>query len=61
MSANESGPRYYYNDPTSSPYHDPSWYKRDSNDKNDDQREVLFKDCEETFFDSSDLETLILK
>jgi hypothetical protein len=61
MSANESGPRYYYNDPTSSPYHDPSWYKGNSNDKDNDQREDLFKAYEEVFFDSSDLETLILK
>ena len=61
MSANEPGPRYYYNDPSSSPYHDPSWYKGSSNDKDDEQKEVLFKACEVVFFDLSDLETLILK
>ena len=62
MSANESGPRYYYNDPSGSPYHDPAWYRGNKDDKNDDQREeVLFMSCEEAFFDSHVVEVLILK
>ena len=59
MSANESGPRYYYNDPTGEPYHDPSWYR--GNDKKDDQREVINISNGEIFFTLSDPETLILK
>lgn len=60
MSAYESGPRYYYGDVTTSPYHDPSWYK--GNDKKDDQREVIsISNGEEVFFKLSDPETLILK
>ena len=62
MSAYESGPRYYYGDPTSEPYHDPSWYR--GNDKKDDQKEevLLISSGEEVvFFKLSDSETLILK
>ena len=62
MSAYESGPRYYYNDPSGSPYHDPAWYRGNKDDKSDDQREeILFKSYEEVFFDSHALEVLILK
>jgi len=60
MSANESGPRYYYNDPTGTPYHDPSWYRGNKDDK-DDQREVIFISSGEIFLNLSNTETLILK
>ena len=43
MSWNEPGPRYYYNDPSGTPYHDPAWYRgRKDDDDKDDQRKELF-------------------
>ena len=35
MSGNEPGPRYCYNDPTGTPYHDPSWYSGKKDDDDD--------------------------
>lgn len=42
MSWNESGPRYYYGDPSGTPYHDPAWYRgRKDDDDKDDQKELF--------------------
>ena len=37
MSWNEPGPRYYYNDPSGTPYHDPAWYRGRKDDDDDDK------------------------
>ena len=37
MSWNEPGPRYYYGDPSGSPYHDPAWYRGRKDDDKDSQ------------------------
>lgn len=42
MSWNEPGPRYYYGDPSGSPYHDPAWYRGRKDDDKDSQKEELF-------------------
>ncbi len=48
MSWNEPGPRYYYNDPSGTPYHDPAWYRgRKDDDDKDDQRKELFVPVEQ--------------
>jgi hypothetical protein len=48
MSWNEPGPRYYYNDPSGTPYHDPAWYRgRKDDDDKDDQRKELFVPIEQ--------------
>ena len=60
MSGNESGPRYYYNDPSTSAYHDPSWYKKD--DKSDNQNEFIIIPKEEDLcFDLTEPEILVFK
>jgi hypothetical protein len=64
MSWNEPGPRYYYNDPSGSPYHDPSWYKRpESDDKRDNQKEFIIipKEEEDLCFDLTEPEILVFK
>ena len=62
MSANEWGPRYYYNDPSGTPYHDPEWYRgKKDDDKNKEQIQVLFDSIEEVYFKSSTQEILTLK
>ena len=65
MSWNEPGPRYYYNDPSGSPYHDPSWYKRPDNrdDKSDNQKEFIIipKEEEDLCFDLTEPEILVFK
>ncbi len=61
MSWNEPGPRYYYNDPSGTPYHDPSWYKR-PDDKDDDQKEEIPLELKkEQFLDLSNEEIFIIK
>ena len=48
MRWNEPGPRYYYNDPSGTPYHDPAWYRgRKDDDDKDDQRKELFVPVEQ--------------
>ena len=65
MSWNEPGPRYYYNDPSGSAYHDPSWYKRPDNrdDKSDNQKEFIIipKEEEDLCFDLTEPEILVFK
>ncbi len=64
MSWNEPGPRYYYNDPSGSPYHDPSWYKRPtSDDKRDNKKEFIIipKEEEDLCFDLTEPEILVFK
>ena len=49
MSWNEPGPRYYYGDPSGTPYHDPAWYRgnRNDDDDKDNQRKELFTPVEQ--------------
>ena len=54
MSWNEPGPRYYYNDPSGTPYHDPAWYRGNKDDDKDDQRKEIFVPIEQEALKLSD-------
>lgn len=58
MSWNEPGPRYYYGDPSGTPYHDPAWYRgrKDDDDDKDNQREEFFVPVEQEAFKLSNEE-----
>lgn len=58
MSWNVSGPRYYYNDPSGSPYHDPAWYRGNKDDDKDNQREEIFAPIEQEAFNLSNEEMI---
>ena len=58
MSSNEPGPKYYYNDPTGTPYHDPAWYQgnKDDDDEKDKQRIEFLSANEEAVIKLNDSE-----
>ena len=56
MSGSEPGPRYYYNDPSGTPYHDPSWYSGKKDDDDDKKEEEIFQQKSEFAFNFAKLE-----